>query len=149
MHPTITPRMIQLVLDTFEDHMLAAPADGDGPDGPLGHCGECDTPIGPHTAQTHALEAAVTALQAELTVHNTEQEAVRASLEDALAAWTTYGPAPDVHREARQQVHRIMPILARALDKAHETRRLMRLRGTSVVDLQKRINKVLGGRDDH
>ncbi|MEX5308913.1 hypothetical protein [Kocuria sp. CPCC 205297] len=64
--PTITPRMIQIVLDTYEEHRLVAPADGDGPDGPLGHCGECDAPIGPHTSQTHAMEAAVAALQAEI-----------------------------------------------------------------------------------
>lgn len=64
--PTITPSMVQLVLDVYEDHMLVAPADGDGPDGPLGHCGECDAPIGPHTIMTHALEAAAAALQAEI-----------------------------------------------------------------------------------
>lgn len=146
---TITPRMIQLVLDTYEEHMSVAPVDGDRPDGTLGHCGECDTPIGPHTVQTHALEAAATALQSELTGHDTEQTAIRASLEEALAAWTTYGPAPNVHQEARQQVHCIMPLLAKALDKAHETRRLIRLRDTSASDLKKRSTEVLEGRHDH
>ena len=148
MHPTITPRMIQLVLDTYEDHMLAAPADGDGPDGPLGHCGECDAPIGPHTIQTHALESAATALQSELTAHDTEQAAVRASLEEALAAWSTYGPEPHAHREARQQVRRTMIRLGKALDKAAETSRLIRLRAAA-ADLENRVAKVLEERHDH
>lgn len=149
MHPTITPRMIQLVRDTYEEHMLAAPADGDGPDGPLGHCGECDAPIGPHTIQTHALEASATVLQSELIDADTEQEAVLASLEDALAAWTIYGPAPDLHRVAREQVNRIMPRLGKALDQADYTRRLISRRDTSASDLKKRVAEVLEGRHDH
>lgn len=149
MHPTITPRMIQLVLDTYEEHICVVPADGDGPGGTLGHCGECDTTIGPHTSQTHALEASATALRSELTAHATEQEAVRASLEEALAAWSTYEPEPHVHREARQQVRRTMTRLGKALDEAAETSRLILLRDAVAADLENRVAKVLEERHDH
>ena len=145
MHPTITPPMIQLVLDTYEEHICVVPADGDGPGGTLGHCGECDTTIGPHTSQTHALESAATALQSALIDADSEQAAVRASFEEVLAAWITYGPDPDVHREARQQVHRTMPRLGKALDQAG----LIRLRDISASDLKKRSTEVLEGRHDH
>ena len=59
--PTVTPGMVQLVLDTYTDHMSVTPNDGVEP---LGWCGECETGIyGPHTIQAHAREKAVEALQ--------------------------------------------------------------------------------------
>ena len=62
--PAVTPRMVQLVLDTYTDHMSVAPNDGAEP---LGWCGECETGIyGPHTIQAHAREKAAAALQEEL-----------------------------------------------------------------------------------
>ena len=59
--PTVTDRMVQLVLDTYTDHMSVTPNDGVEP---LGWCGECETGIfGPHTSQAHAREMAANALQ--------------------------------------------------------------------------------------
>lgn len=59
--PTVTDRMVQLVLDTYSDHMCVTPNDGAEP---LGWCGECETGIyGPHTIQAHAREKAADALQ--------------------------------------------------------------------------------------
>lgn len=59
--PTITPAMVQLVLDTYTDHMSVTPNDGVEP---LGWCGECETGIyGPHTIQAHAREKAANVLQ--------------------------------------------------------------------------------------
>ena len=149
MPTTITPRTIQLVLDTYEEHMSAMPADGDGPDGTIGHCAQCDTPIGPRTSQAHALEATAAALQSALTVHETAWAAFRALLENALAAWTTYGPNPTAHREAREQVHSIMPRLAGALDAANDTRKLIRLRETADLFLKIRTAEALEDRHDH
>ena len=58
---TSAPDMVQLVLDTYEDHMCVTPNDGAEP---LGWCGECETGIyGPHTIQAHAREKAAEALQ--------------------------------------------------------------------------------------
>ena len=52
--PRVTPDMVQLVLDTYSDHTVAAPNDGAEP---LGWCGECETGIyEPHTIQAHARE---------------------------------------------------------------------------------------------
>lgn len=70
--PTVTPDMVKLAIDTYEDHMSVFPTDGSGPNGILGHCGECDAPIGPHTSKTHALEAAAAAVQAKI---NGDQDA--------------------------------------------------------------------------
>lgn len=62
--PTVTPRMVQLVIDTYTDHTTVIPGDGAEP---LGWCGECETGIyGPHTIQAHAREKAVEALQEAL-----------------------------------------------------------------------------------
>lgn len=59
--PTVTPRMVQLVLDTYADHMSVTPNDGAAP---LGWCGECETGIyEPRTIQAHAQEKAAAALQ--------------------------------------------------------------------------------------
>lgn len=59
--PTVTDRMVQLVLDTYTDHTSVTPNDGAEP---LGWCGECETGIyGPHTSQAHAREMAANALQ--------------------------------------------------------------------------------------
>ena len=59
--PTVTPRMVQLVLDTYTDHMAVVPNDGAKP---LEWCGECETGLyGPHTIQAHAREKAAEVLQ--------------------------------------------------------------------------------------
>lgn len=59
--PTVTDRMVQLVIDTYSDHTTVTPGDGAEP---LGWCGECETGIyGPHTIQAHAREKAAAALQ--------------------------------------------------------------------------------------
>lgn len=70
--PTVTSDMVKLAIETYEDHMSVFPTDGSGPNGILGHCGECDAPIGPHTSKTHALEAAAAAVQAKI---NGDQDA--------------------------------------------------------------------------
>ena len=59
--PTVTPAMVQLVLDTYTDHMCVTPNDGVEP---FGWCGECETGIyGPHTIQAHAREMTANTLQ--------------------------------------------------------------------------------------
>ena len=62
--PTVAPDMVQLVLDTYEDHMSFIPNDaGDV----LAWCGECDAEIcSPYTIQAHAREMAANALQGVL-----------------------------------------------------------------------------------
>ncbi|WP_406019291.1 hypothetical protein OH783_01665 [Kocuria rhizophila] len=58
---TSAPDMVELVLDTYTDHMSVTPNGGVEP---LGWCGKCETGIyGPHTIQAHAREKAVEALQ--------------------------------------------------------------------------------------
>lgn len=65
--PTVAPAMVQLVLDTYTDHMTTLPSDDNDA---LGTCGECETGIyGPHTIQAHAREKAVEALQDALGAH--------------------------------------------------------------------------------
>lgn len=67
--PTVTPDMVQLVLDTYAEHMSVTPNDGAEP---LGWCGECETGIyGPHTIQAHAREKAAEALQGALAAGET------------------------------------------------------------------------------
>lgn len=67
--PTVTPDMVQLVLDTYAKHMSVTPNDGAEP---LGWCGECETGIyGPHTIQAHAREKAAEALQGALAAGET------------------------------------------------------------------------------
>lgn len=67
--PTVTPHMVQLAVDTYEDHMCVFPNDGAAP---LGWCGECETGIyEPHTIQAHAREKAAEALQAALAAGET------------------------------------------------------------------------------
>lgn len=62
--PTVTPHMVQLVVDTYSDHMSVSPSDRDEL---LGWCGECDTEIRcPYTIQAHAREKAAEALQGAL-----------------------------------------------------------------------------------
>lgn len=64
---TSDPDMVQLVLDTYTDHMTTLPSDDNEV---LGTCGECETGIyGPHTIQAHAREKAVEALQDALGAH--------------------------------------------------------------------------------
>ena len=59
--PTVTPDMVQLVLDTYAEHMAVVTSDGNEV---LGTCGECGAGIfGPHTIQAHAREMAANALQ--------------------------------------------------------------------------------------
>jgi len=56
--------MVQLVRDTYEDHMSVTPSDGSEP---LGWCGECEAHIDePRTIQAHAREKAAEALQGAL-----------------------------------------------------------------------------------
>lgn len=58
---TVTPAMVQLVLDTYTAHTALVPNDGAEP---LGWCGECETAIyGAPTIQVHAREKAAAALQ--------------------------------------------------------------------------------------
>lgn len=40
--------------------------------------------------------------------------------QDALAAWMDPGPNPEHHRRAHDEVRRMMPLLARALDRQAE-----------------------------
>nr|WP_312964368.1 hypothetical protein [Kocuria rhizophila] len=62
--PMVTDRMVQLVLDTYTDHMALVPDDDKSV---LGVCGECAAGIfGPHTIQVHAREKAAAALQGAL-----------------------------------------------------------------------------------
>lgn len=57
--PTITPDMVQLVLDTYTDHIST-----DTVTDVLGACESCGAGIyGPHTIQAHAREMATNALQ--------------------------------------------------------------------------------------
>ncbi|WP_431695566.1 hypothetical protein [Kocuria rhizophila] len=63
--PMVTDRMVQLVLDTYTDHMAVVP-NVVGAE-PLGTCAECETGIyGQHTIQAHAREKAIAALQEAL-----------------------------------------------------------------------------------
>jgi len=71
--PTITPAMVQLVLDTYTDHTSVTPNDGVEP---LGWCGECEAAIyGAPMIQAHAREKATEALQGALAAHETEKGA--------------------------------------------------------------------------
>ena len=64
--PTVTDRMVQLVLDTYSDHIDVTPNRGGA--APLGWCVECGARIyGPYTIQAHAREKAAEALQDALT----------------------------------------------------------------------------------
>ena len=66
--PMVTDRMVQLVLDTYSDHMVTVPSDDDDV---LGVCGECAAGIfGPHTIQAHAREMAANVLQDALRGEN-------------------------------------------------------------------------------
>lgn len=68
--PTVTDRMVQLVLDTYTDHIST-----DTVTDVLGACESCWAGIyGPHTIQAHAREKAAEALQDALRgeTHGTE-----------------------------------------------------------------------------
>lgn len=45
------------------------------------------------------------------------------ALEAALQAWTTPGPDPFYHEAVKDGIRRLMPLLARALDRAKEEQR--------------------------
>lgn len=59
--PTVTLDMVQLILDTYSEHMTTVPSDDTDA---LGTCGECGAGIyGQYTIQAHAREMATNVLQ--------------------------------------------------------------------------------------
>ncbi|MBK4119702.1 hypothetical protein [Kocuria rhizophila] len=66
--PTVTPRMVQIVLDTYSEHSELGQDDA----GDYAECAQCGTgSYGPHTIQAHAREKAAEALQAALAAGET------------------------------------------------------------------------------
>jgi len=61
--PTVTTRMVQIVLDTYSEHSVLNQDDV----GDYAECAQCGTgSYGPHTIQAHATEEASIALQGAL-----------------------------------------------------------------------------------